>query len=49
MKSFFPYKLKSNIIEKNMIKYQYNEIIFIEITKNLKNHKKINIYALTRF
>jgi len=33
-----------------MIKYKYDEILFIEITKNLKNHTaKINIYASTCF
>jgi len=32
------------------MKYKYNEILFIEITKNLKNHTtKINIYASTGF
>jgi len=33
-----------------MIKYQYNEIVFIEITKIFKNHTtKLNIYASTCF
>jgi len=32
------------------MKYKYNEILFIEITKNLKNHTtKINIYGSTGF